>query len=147
MHDGCVSEKHRAEPWVRTVRLPWTIDSVPQVREEVVADLGTGRLPDTVVEEAETVVAELVANAILHGRPLPDGTVRVRWRARPPRVEIEVTDGGSDKQPKPKPQADWAPSGRGLRIVRSLAYEWGVADEDGHTMVWAALGGASRRRI
>ncbi len=142
-----VSEKRKSEPWVRTVRLPWTIDSVPRVREEVIADLGSGKLPDSVVEEAETVVAELVANAILHGRPLPDGTVRVRWRARPPRVEIEVTDGGSGKQPKPKPQADWAPSGRGLRIVRSLAYEWGVNDEDGHTMVWAALGGASRRRI
>jgi len=141
-----VSDKHKSEPWVRTVRLPWTTDSVPRVRSEIVEDLNK-KLPDNVVEEAETVVAELVANAILHGRPLPDGTVRVRWRARPPRVEIEVTDGGSGKQPKPKPQADWAPSGRGLRIVRSLAYEWGVSDDDGHTMVWAALGGASRRRI
>ncbi|WP_245988309.1 ATP-binding protein [Flexivirga caeni] len=141
-----MSEK-KADPWVRTVRLPWTIDSVPQVRAEIVADLHAGDLPESVVEEAETVVAELVANAILHGRPMPDGTVRARWRARPPRVEIEVTDGGSGKQPKPKPQADWAPSGRGLRIVRSLAYEWGVSDDDGHTMVWAALGGASRRRI
>lgn len=141
-----MNDKH-SEPWVRTVRLPWTIDSIPRVRSAIVTDLTEGGMPTKVVEEAETVAAELVGNAILHGRPMPDGAVRVRWRARPPRVEIEVTDGGSGKKPQPKPQADWAPSGRGLRIVRSIAYEWGVADDGGHTMVWAALGGASRRRI
>ncbi|WP_265442873.1 ATP-binding protein [Flexivirga meconopsidis] len=142
-----MTDKHGTEPWVRTVRLPWTTESVPQVRADITRDLTAGGMPEQVTEEAETVVAELVANAILHGRPMPDGNVRVRWRARPPRVEIEVTDGGSGKRPHPKPQADWAPSGRGLRIVRSLAYEWGVSDDDGHTMVWAALGGASRRRV
>ena len=37
--------------------------------------------------------------------------------------------------------------GRGLRIVRHLAHEWGVVeDSDGHRTVWACLGGPSRRR-
>ncbi|TWE11279.1 ATP-binding protein [Rudaeicoccus suwonensis] len=142
-----MADKEAAEPWVRTVRLPWLTDAVPAARAEIVRDLIRGGLSEQVAQEAETVVAELVANAILHGRPMPDGSVRVHWRARPPRVEVEVTDGGSEKTPTPKPQSDWALSGRGLRIVRSLAYEWGVSNDDGHTTVWAALGGPSRRRV
>ena len=33
-----------------------------------------------------------------------------------------------------------------LRIVRSLAHEWGVADDRHGSTVWASLGGPSRRR-
>ena len=37
--------------------------------------------------------------------------------------------------------------GRGLRIVRHLAHEWGVVEDSvGHRTVWACLGGPSRRR-
>jgi len=132
---------------VRTVRLPWTTDSVPEIRRTLVEDLDDGTVPQKVIDEAETVVSELVANAILHGHPLPDGTVRVHWKVRAPRVEVEVSDGGGDTTPRPKPQTTWAPSGRGLRIVRSLAHEWGVTDDDHRTTVWAALGGPSRRRV
>ncbi len=132
---------------VRTVRLPWTTDSVPQIREQVVADLSDGTVPRDVIDEAESVVAELVGNALLHGNPLPDGTVRVHWKVRAPRVEIEVSDGGGATTPHPKRQTAWAPSGRGLRIVRALAHEWGVSDEHHRTTVWAALGGPSRRRV
>ena len=38
------------------------------------------------------------------------------------------------------------PGGRGLRIVRSLAHEWGVIEDPNGRTVWASLGGPSRRR-
>ena len=87
--------------------------------------LGVG---EEVVDDAEIVIAELVANALRHARPLTDGSVRVRWKTKGGVVEVEVSDGGGPSVPRPAPQALWSTSGRGLRIVRSLAHEWGVLD-------------------
>ena len=136
-----------ADGWVRTLRLQPTIDAVPQARAAFVDDVAGDVLPQEIVDETETVISELVANAVLHGAPMRDGCVRVHWKIRPPRVELEVTDGGGDDKPRAKKEAPWAVSGRGLRIVRSLAHEWGVVQEPGRTMVWAAMGGPSRRRL
>lgn len=134
------------ESRVRTVRLKWSIESVPRIRHAIVDDLSDGSVSEEIIDECELVVSELVANAIRYGRPLPDGTVRVHWKVRSPRVEVEVTDGGGDGVPMPKPKVEWASGGRGLRIVRSLAHEWGVTDERQGRTVWASLGGPSRRR-
>ena len=131
---------------VRTVRLDWTLESVPSIRRTIVDDLSDGEISDEVIGECEIVVSELVTNAIRHAKPLPDGSIRVHWKVRAPRVEIEVTDGGGDDLPMPKPKCEWVNSGRGLRIVRSLAHEWGVSDERNGRTVWASLGGPSRRR-
>jgi serine/threonine-protein kinase RsbW len=133
----------------RTVRLPYGRGAVPIARRRLVADLAARRVPRQVVEEAESVVAELVGNAVRHASSLPDGTVRLHWFTRDEVVEIEVTDGGGRTRPAPLRPAEFAVSGRGLRIVRSLAHEWGVLDgspaQPGHT-VWASVGGPSRRR-
>jgi serine/threonine-protein kinase RsbW len=132
----------------RTVRLLHGRGAVPLARRHIVADLTARRLPPDVVDEAESVVAELVGNAVRHATSLPDGTVRVHWQIRDGVVEVEVTDGGSSTRPAPLPVAEYASAGRGLRIVRSLAHEWGVVEQSeppGHT-VWASIGGPSRRR-
>jgi len=131
----------------RTLRVPWSTSSVAAARRAVVEDLrGRPEVPAPVVDEAEIVVSELVANAVRHARPLTDGNLRVHWKVKAGIVEVEVTDGGSDSVPRPAPRAIWAPSGRGLRIVRSLAHEWGVTEDRSGSTVWAALGGPSRRR-
>ena len=131
----------------RTIRVPWSTSSVASARKSVVEHLrGRGDVSTVVVDEAEIVVSELVANAVRHARPLGDGTLRVHWKVKAGVVEVEVTDGGSDSVPRPAPRAIWAPSGRGLRIVRSLAHEWGVTEDRNGTTVWASLGGPSRRR-
>ena len=130
----------------RTVRVPWSPSSVSIVRRTVVEDLRGRGIATVTVDESEIVISELVSNAIRHARPLADGSLRVHWKVKAGVVEVEVTDGGGDTVPRPAPRTVWAPSGRGLRIVRSLAHEWGVAqDRYGHT-VWASLGGPSRRR-
>lgn len=134
------------EGQVRTIRALWAADSVPRVRRAVVQDLEARDLLCSTIDESELVVSELVANAVRHARPLGDGTVRVRWKVRGEVVEIEVTDGGSETTPRPSPPMLWASSGRGLRIVRSLAHEWGVSEDRAGITVWAAVGGPSRRR-
>lgn len=130
----------------RTIRVPHTYASVPQVRATLVQDLEGRGISDLVIEEAETVVSELVANAVNHAKPLTDGCVRIRWKVKAGAVEVEVSDGGSQLTPRPIPPSPWAPRGRGLRIVRSVAHEWGVQDNPNGRTVWAALGGPSRRR-
>lgn len=134
-----------ADP-ARTIRPAWKASSVARVRRAVVADLHARGLPEEIIDEAEIVASELVANAVRHARPLGDGTLRVHWKVKAGVVEIEVTDGGGETTPRPAPRALWAPSGRGLRIVRSLAHEWGVTEDRAGTTVWASLGGPSRRR-
>jgi serine/threonine-protein kinase RsbW len=130
----------------RTIRVLWNAASVAEVRKVVVDDLQTRDVTTTVVDEAEIVVSELVSNAVRHARPLPDGMLRVHWKVKAGVVEVEVTDGGGDSTPRPAPRTVWAPSGRGLRIVRSLAHEWGVTEDRNGSTVWASLGGPSRRR-
>lgn len=130
----------------RTLRLPHAAATITESRGLLAADLRERRLTEAVIAEAETVVTELVTNAVIHARPLADGCVRVRWKVKNGAVEIEISDGGAATYPKPSPQAPWATSGRGLRIVRSIAHEWGVQDDKNGRTVWAAVGGPSRRR-
>ena len=130
----------------RTVRVPWRATSVAQVRKALVDDLEARDVSAAVIDEAEIVVSELVSNSIRHARPLADGNLRVHWKVKAGVVEVEVTDGGSESTPRPAPRTIWAPSGRGLRIVRSLAHEWGVTEDRTGSTVWASLGGPSRRR-
>jgi serine/threonine-protein kinase RsbW len=130
----------------RTIRVAWRAASVALVRRTLVEDLETRNVPTEVVDEAEIVVSELVSNAIRHARPLADGNLRVHWKVKAGVVEVEVTDGGGESTPRPAPRTVWAASGRGLRIVRSLAHEWGVSEDRNGTTVWASVGGPSRRR-
>ena len=140
------SSAGRSRDASRTVRVPWRATSVAQIRKALVDDLEARDVPVAVIDEAEIVVSELVSNAIRHARPLADGNLRVHWKVKGGVVEVEVTDGGSDSTPRPAPRTIWAPSGRGLRIVRSLAHEWGVTEDRNGSTVWASLGGPSRRR-
>lgn len=139
-----ISADHSDRP--RTIRVPWTAPAVPKIRRAMVADLEARDLPVDLIGESEIVVSELVGNAIRHARPLADGSIRVHWKVKAGVVEIEVSDGGGPSTPRPAPRSVWASSGRGLRIVRSLAHEWGVTEERNGRTVWASLGGPSRRR-
>src|SRR5674476_1241262 len=111
----------------QTLSVPWAMSSAVQVRR--------------------TLVSELRANAIRHAQPLPDGMIRVNWAVNDGVVEVSVTDGGGPTTPAPAPTSPWSANGRGLRIVRSLAHEWGVKDDVGSCTVWVSLGGPSLRSV
>ena len=130
----------------RTIRMPCSASAVQHIRRALVDDLQDLDVSSEVVDEAEIVVSELMGNAIRHARPLVDGMVRVRWKVKSGVVEVEVSDGGGPSTPRPAPPALWSTSGRGLRIVRRLAHQWGVTEDKHGRTVWASLGGPSRRR-
>jgi serine/threonine-protein kinase RsbW len=130
---------------VQTLRVPWKMSSAVHVRRALVSQLHSLGVDPEVVDESEIVVSELVANAFRHARALPDGTIGVNWTVRAGVVEIEVTDGGGPTTPQPAPRSVWSPSGRGLRIVGTLAYEWGVQEDPVGSTVWASMGGPSHR--
>lgn len=135
------------EGQVRTIRVAFSAESVAAARRALVLDLTARDLDEQTIDESEIVVSELLTNALRHAKPLSDGALRVRWKVRNEVVEIEVTDGGGETVPATAPRTVWGSSGRGLRIVRSMAHEWGVGeDRSGGVTVWAALGGPSRRR-
>ena len=132
---------------VRTARIPWGVEAGAEARRVVVTDLEARDVSESTIDEAELVLSELIANSLRHASPLTDGTIRVHWKAKNDVVELEVSDGGGETVPSVRRPAPLAPSGRGLRIVRSIAHEWGVVDDRGTVTVWAAIGGPSRRRV
>ncbi|WP_078953312.1 ATP-binding protein [Streptomyces decoyicus] len=94
------------------------------------------------LDPARLIVAELAANAVLHGR-VPGRSFRlVLVVRRPDTLRIEVTDTRGDRLPARTPGAGGAlaESGRGLLLVGELADRWGV--EEGPMpckTVWAEI--------
>jgi two-component sensor histidine kinase len=78
---------------------------------------------------------ELVANALRHGTP----PARLLLRRRTDGVRIEVGDASSDVPLMPEIDNTTSTSGRGLRIVTSLARDWGVRVTKGGKVVWADI--------
>jgi len=101
------------------------------------------QLPPDVVNDAELLASEVVSNAVRHGA----APLRLTLTAGDSRLTVEVSDGG-DARPAIAP-GDPDPGGsggRGLRIVRSLATEWGVAANRGTPgkTVWFRMSDSSR---
>ncbi len=121
------------------VLLPCVPSSVAVARGRIAAELREAGLYATAVADAALVISELLSNAILHARPLPDAQVRVSWILSAASVEVIVSDGGSATRPRASYPSLSSIGGRGLGIVDHLCSSWGVrADEQG-TTVWAVL--------
>lgn len=90
-------------------------------------------------EDAETIVSELVTNAVPAARKSGRcPVVSFRLTLQGSRLLIEV----SDPSPAPPARGDAAPgaeSGRGLLIVDALAAEWGWRPQNAGKTVWAFL--------
>jgi anti-sigma regulatory factor (Ser/Thr protein kinase) len=123
---------------VTVLELPPTTESVPAARR-FVRDLM--RNSDTVadVDIASLLVTEIVTNAVLHA--LTPMTLRVEVSADA--VRIEVRD-GSELPPRLHAFSATAATGRGLRLLESLAVRWGVQHEPaGGKVVWFEVGASS----
>lgn len=130
-------------------------------REAARTRLQVWELPELLID-ATLLVSEVVTNAVLHGR----GEVSLTLAVADGRLEIGVTDEDSARLPvrrghgtergsvaapvRPAPAAHtgapadagallWAEGGRGLRLLDSLAEDWGVAGLPGGKQVWFRL--------
>ncbi|MET9324884.1 ATP-binding protein [Streptomyces sp. NPDC003038] len=96
-------------------------------------------------DDVGLVVAELAANAVLHGRVAGrDFELRLDYDGRE-NVRVLVSDTRGDKGPpaEPGPVDPWsAEGGRGLLVVAAVAREWGVAAREPGKTVWAEVGRA-----
>ncbi|MFJ8182255.1 ATP-binding protein [Streptomyces sp. NPDC096105] len=91
-------------------------------------------------ETAALIVAELTANAVLHGR-VPGRDIALRLTHGPDTIRIEIADACGERVPQlpPSPVPD-AETGRGLLLVDALASRWGVDTEPGPgKRVWAEI--------
>jgi anti-sigma regulatory factor (Ser/Thr protein kinase) len=79
-----------------------------------------GMDPD-VLEVAQLLTSELVANAIRHGV----GPVRLRITTGKQQLRVAVSDEGA-RRPAVRTAPDHQTDGRGLMILERLAEDWGV---------------------
>ena len=108
--------------------------SVGEARSWIDAFLAEREIEDTVRDDVQLVVSELVTNALMHG----DGALVLRASITGAAVQVSVTDSG-DELPEVLPLDPARIGGLGLIVVDRVASDWGVAPFPGGKTVWAAL--------
>ena len=91
-------------------------------------------LPEALEPAVALLVSELAANAVLHART----AFRVRVTETLQVVRVEVTDTGGT-MPVVKRYSLEASTGRGLRLIQSMASRWGVEAAPLGKTVWFEL--------
>ncbi|OII67202.1 ATP-binding protein [Streptomyces sp. CC77] len=127
--------------------LPATHLGARQARLVTVLELHERRCPPDVSERAERIVAELAANAVLHGRVRGrDFRLRLRLDDSTGTLRIEVTDARGERAPAPgRNTGSRGEGGRGLFLVDAFADRWGsTAAPPGGKTVWAEIRCAPR---
>nr|WP_180218270.1 ATP-binding protein [Streptomyces albus] len=89
---------------------------------------------DELQEDLRLCVSELATNALLHGVP-PGREFCVRLAMDGASVRLEVRDSG-EGCPKVRSSGADEVTGRGLRLVRALADDWGVTEHVVGKTVW-----------
>ncbi|GAB2967772.1 ATP-binding protein [Streptomyces pseudoechinosporeus] len=113
------------------------LETAQQARRDIALALESWGLAH-LVEAAEQIVTELVANAVEHTDAATVGTSVTRTGAEA--VRIVVTD-TSRTRPAPAAPSSDDENGRGLLIVDALAHDWGSELVHGGKRVWAELRG------
>ncbi|WNI24428.1 ATP-binding protein [Streptomyces sp. ITFR-16] len=137
MNPQIASPRHPTVERTFTVLLSPTRRGARLARLLTVAHLGLWGVP---TESAAHIVAELAANATVHGR-VPGRDFQLGLTAQPGRLlRIEVTDTRGDRLPVASAPDQLAESGRGLLVVGALADRWGVTSGPvPRKTVWAEL--------
>ncbi|MDX6274277.1 MAG: hypothetical protein QOJ92_1487 [Frankiales bacterium] len=119
--------------------VPHSPVSAGLARQRVCTLLAAQAIEPDVVDDVALVLSELVGNAVRYANGLPSGGLHVDWEIRPGVVEVAVTDGGSDSEPRARAAGPESAGGRGLAIVDVVASHWGVRHQGSVTTVWASI--------
>ncbi|MBO9522742.1 MAG: ATP-binding protein [Nocardioidaceae bacterium] len=114
--------------------LPFTPASAGAARRALSTWLHDLGYDDGLVDDAQLVITELVANSVLHAQPLADGSLHVGWQCEGDRLLLTVRDGGGVSVPTQRVAAPEALGGRGLGIVDALG-TWTVETESGGSAI------------
>lgn len=110
--------------------------SAPAAARDVLDAVFGAEASSVLCQVAKLLTSELVANAVVHGRP----PLRIRIELdRQRRVRVEVYD-SSDQLPDIVPAGSAARRPSGLEIVELIASSWGSTRADGGKVVWFEVG-------
>ncbi|MFE2183958.1 ATP-binding protein [Streptomyces sp. NPDC059455] len=139
-----------ATSWTFTQRLSSTRRGARLARLLAVEQLRAWPLSPAVADRAVAIIAELSANAALHGRvPGRDFRLGLVFDGATETLRIEVTDTRGERQPVLQPTAPPPDreTGRGLLLVDTLADRWGTEPyHPAGKTVWAELDSRPRCR-
>ncbi|MCQ4045210.1 ATP-binding protein [Streptantibioticus rubrisoli] len=113
---------------------PRTRRSVPAAREFAQRALRDWNVASR-VDDILLCVSELATNALLHGVPPGRGYQLSLGLSGDGVLRVEVHDSGDGEVRIPDTEAE-DESGRGLRLVASLADKWGVGERRPGKIVW-----------
>jgi anti-sigma regulatory factor (Ser/Thr protein kinase) len=127
-------------PTSGVLRLQHSAVAVPTARRQMRRELATVGIRESVLDDLEVVVSELLGNSVRHAAPVAGGVVLLTWRVADDEIVVRVTDGGGGRGVTPRHAGPMADSGRGLQIVERLTRVWGVSEHAGGLRsVWAAM--------
>ncbi|WP_244204476.1 ATP-binding protein [Streptomyces africanus] len=112
-----------------------TLEAATQARRDIALALQTWGLPQ-LVDVADQIVTELVANAVEHTKAVTVGASITRTGTESARIVVTDT---SRTRPCPGTPAADDENGRGLLLVDALAHAWGSELVHGGKRVWAEL--------
>ena len=108
------------------VRLPFELSTPSIARTRLAAFLTVHRASNAVIDDALIVVSEMIANAVSHGKPKPDGTIEISWSINGTLLELSGHGAGVSERLKPVDFDEDSLSGRGLSIINRVADRWWV---------------------
>ncbi|WP_319367521.1 ATP-binding protein [Streptomyces scabiei] len=111
------------------------LEAAAQARQDIALVLETWGLRQ-LVDVAEQVVTELVANAVEHTDAATVGASITRTGKESARIVVTDT---SRTRPTPGTPSPDDEHGRGLLLVEALAHDWGSEPVHGGKRVWAEL--------
>ncbi|QWF84581.1 ATP-binding protein [Amycolatopsis sp. CA-230715] len=117
---------------VATFDVPATVTGASDARRFTGTTLATWGQHGDSADDAQLVVYELVANALLHTESTPELTLRLTGS----RLRVEVVD---ESAVLPSKRAGGGDGGWGLRLVESLAVRWGAEPDGAGKRVWCEL--------
>ena len=107
----------------------------PVARELVLDFLADHPMTDELRHNAALVAYELVANAVVHGRPDGDGTIELTCEVDDDALVVRVRDAGWHGEAEPRALEPEVGHGRGLALVDALSDSWTVDRTDGTVVV------------